>query len=380
MKKVVAVIFHAPCGGSPLERLTEAGQRANAVDLVQWLASAKISSVDYVTSSHVIASQGVPPGVTPVPSGDEARFHFGDYLHQLIRGHRPDGLLYFGSGSGALLDNREIDRLVEFAGGAMRGALFNNFYSCDFAAIANPQELLSISLPPIDNSLGFALADAGFPCYALPRDRGTQCDIDTPIDLLLLHRTGCGGRALLSYLQTAIPPHPTLDAVLPLLTDRSAVLALVGRINPTVWSHFESEVACRTNGYVEGRGMRSAGTPHMPFLAQVLREDGGRAFFRRLARAADGAVIDSRVLLADRGVLPEKADRFASDWFQTGDIADPLWHAFTEEAAAAPLPVLLGGHSLVSGGLYLLADACWKGSELPRRLHPDPYPWEDAQP
>jgi len=377
MKSVRAVIFHAPCGDSPLERLVEAAQRANAVDLVNRLQSVGCHAVDFVTSPK--AADAVPPETMPLLCNSDAEFHFGDTLRRLIESHQPDGLLYFGSGSGALLEAGQIARLAAFAQNADRGGLFNNFYSCDYAAIARPKDLIPLALPAIDNALGFAMADAGLPCHALPRDRSTQCDIDTPIDLLLLHRTTSGGSCLQSYLSDAMPSHPTIDAVLPLLTNRAAVVALAGRVNPVIWSHFEREVACRTSAYVEGRGMRSAGTPHIPLLAAAVREDAGRTFFRRLARAADAAIIDSRVLLAQHGVLPEKTDRFSSDWFRPASIGDSLWREFTEQAAAAEIPVLLGGHSLVSGGLYLLADACWKGSELPRRLHPDPYPWEEAQ-
>jgi hypothetical protein len=100
-------------------------------------------------------------------------------------------------------------------------------------------------------------------------------------------------------------------------------------------------------------------------------------FFERLASAADGAVIDSRPLLAAGGRLPPAHDRFASDLFLAEEVADPRWRAFTEAAAAASIPVVLGGHNLVSGGLFLLADQCWKGRNLPRRLHPEPFDWKE---
>ncbi len=33
---------------------------------------------------------------------------------------------------------------------------------------------------------------------------------------------------------------------------------------------------------------------------------------------------------------------------------------FTQAANDAPIPVLLGGHSLISGGLMLLNEAAWR--------------------
>ncbi len=122
--------------------------------------------------------------------------------------------------------------------------------------------------------------------------------------------------------------------------------------------------------------MRAGASRHVPWLRQVLLDDGPDAFFGRLAKACDAAWIDTRPLLAGMGSLPPAADRFASDLFLVEDILDPVWKSFTDAARRAPFPVVLGGHSLVSGGLYLAAEACWKGRNLLRRLHPEPFAWE----
>jgi hypothetical protein len=73
-------------------------------------------------------------------------------------------------------------------------------------------------------------------------------------------------------------------------------------------------------------------------------------------------VIDTRVLLAHRHGLVESAwpaaeDRFASDLLRPSDIADPWLRALTESAATSPAdhPILFGGHTMVNGGLRLLA-------------------------
>jgi hypothetical protein len=110
-----------------------------------------------------------------------------------------------------------------------------------------------------------------------------------------------------------------------------------------------------------------------------LHDGGPELFFDRLARACDSAWIDTRPLLADADCLTSAADRFASDALLAEDIVDPLWRAFTDAARRASIPVVLGGHTLVSGGLYLAAEACWKGRNLLRRLHPDPFAWEKEQ-
>ena len=66
------------------------------------------------------------------------------------------------------------------------------------------------------------------------------------------------------------------------------------------------------------------------------------------------------MLLAHRLGLNEAAwpspeDRFGSDLLQADSIVDPWLAELTAAAAAAPIPVLLGGHSLVGPGIRLLA-------------------------
>jgi hypothetical protein len=54
------------------------------------------------------------------------------------------------------------------------------------------------------------------------------------------------------------------------------------------------------------------------------------------------------------------ADRFWSDLLRPDMIVDPTARAFTAAARDAGVPVLLGGHSLVSGGLLVLIDCAWR--------------------
>ncbi len=77
-----------------------------------------------------------------------------------------------------------------------------------------------------------------------------------------------------------------------------------------------------------------------------------------LATLADAALVDSRVLLAhrlgaDERAWPRPEDRFASDLLLHEAIADPWLRDLTRAAAEAPIPVLLGGHTLVGPGARL---------------------------
>jgi hypothetical protein len=91
-------------------------------------------------------------------------------------------------------------------------------------------------------------------------------------------------------------------------------------------------------------------------LSDYLELTGIESFFERLADMADAVFLDSRVILASRGLWPSDADRFYSDLLMSAQIQEPFLRSLTAAAASAPIPVVLGGHSLVSGGLALLLD------------------------
>ena len=371
MKKIACVIMHAPLGESLGERIVEEGREASTEDLLTTLKKAGMERTFLLTRSATLAERFSKRGVATILTENETPFHFGKTLQRVIAKEALDGLLYFGSGAGALLTVEQIARLVSFASRVEQGALFNNFYSCDFCAIARAERLLEVDLPEIDNALAFVLADHGIPSFSLPRTVETQFDIDTPTDLVLLAAAERGGDAMRTFLAAQSLNHSMLEDLLTVLTDRRAHLTLIGRMNPTTWTHFEGEVACRTSAYSEGRGMRAYPDGKAPLLASTLKEMGIDSFFERLERSTDAAIIDTRPLLALGGLLPPIADRFASDLLRPELVEDPLWKAFTQAAIDSQIPILLGGHSLVSGGLYLLAEACWKDRELRRRLHPD---------
>ena len=380
MKHVAVALFHPPSGSSEQERLVDAGRRAALRDLISTLREVGLHPTVLVPTLSQAGDLLGLQDAEILEVAEQTPFHFGRTLKSFIREREADGLLYFGSGSGFLLGCNRLDELRRFAERDEPGAVLNNFYSCDFAAVSQAKSLLTVELPEIDNPLGFALADAGVLCSALARSAETQFDLDTPTDLLILRASGRGGAAVRSFLDRLDFIHPFLDRLLALLADRTAHICLVGRVNPKTWSDIEPQVACRTSGLIEGRGMRARTNTGRPILNQILHQDGAESFFARLAHACNGAVIDTRPLLAEAGNLPPAPDRFASDLFWAEKVVHPLWRTFTEAALGSQIPVLLGGHSAVSSGLYLLAEACWKGRDLDRRLHPKPFGSDKERP
>jgi hypothetical protein len=371
MKRLGAIIFHAPAGPSEVEKMVAAAREAAACDLIQALQPLVSTLIVVCSPDSAPVFESLGASVRTVP--DPSEFHFGETLKQIIREEQLDAVIYFGSGSGALLNQAQLADLVAFAQRPQNEALFNNYYSCDFAVFADTSALLQLPIPDTDNGLGFMLSDFGVTCRSLPRSLASQFDLDTPIDLLLLKEAERGGPLLQEFLATQSFNHPTLQQVTTLLSQRTALVYLVGRVSPATWQVFEQQVACRTAGMIEGRGMKAYADRQPPILAHLFRERGFSDFFRALEDSADTAIIDSRPLLAHHGTLPSPHERFSSDLFRVAEMKDPVWIDFAQRALACSIPILLGGHSLVSGGLYLLSDICWKGRNLPRRLHPDPY-------
>ena len=149
------------------------------------------------------------------------------------------------------------------------------------------------------------------------------------------------------------------------------IVRLVACARTLAW--LEHRTRSRTRALVEERGLRAAdaraAAPNDPVrarsarsvLGQVLDARGPEAFGKILAELGDAAVVDTRVLLAhrlgsDESGWPGAEDRFASDLLLPERIVEPWLRALTAAAVAAPIPVLLGGHTLVGPGIrHLLA-------------------------
>jgi hypothetical protein len=111
---------------------------------------------------------------------------------------------------------------------------------------------------------------------------------------------------------------------------------------------------------------RAAGGKVRSLLAYHLEAVGPGRFFEMLASLGDAAFIDTRVLLAHRRIEASRADRFLSDAGRWRAIGDAFLREFTRSALAAPVPVLLGGHSLMAGGLMALNEHAWAGRDAGR--------------
>jgi hypothetical protein len=261
----------------------------------------------------------------------------------------------------------------EFADVASRlatgGAVTNNAFSSDLVAFPVSERTLAI-IEGVERDNGLARAlkeDAGLDLQALDRTLATQFDIDTPTDLCVLALTGYGGPRLKACVRSLDLDLSRYRAVLPLFIDQTKQLLVAGRVGTHAWSYLERETACRVRLFAEERGMEADGRASdgsaRSLLGYHLEAVGLERFFETLAELGDAAFIDTRVLLAHKRIDASREDRFLSDLGRWQDIREPFQRDFTRAALAAPVPVLLGGHSLMSGGLMALNEHAW--SPLP---------------
>lgn len=358
MASVSAVVLHRPAGSAagPLERRLAEARRRIGVDLAERFRAAG------AIEARVLAG---PPDDTP----------FGARLRALLgtipAGH---GLILAGAGSAALARVDDVAPFVATAATGERRARTNNRYSADLVAVGDPVILLRVPDLPSDNALPRWLGEvAGIPVADEGARWRLSVDVDSPLDLELLARRPRG-----SGDADGATVRDRLAAVAAVLADRRAEVLVAGRTSATSLRWLERRMPARIRAFVEERGLRAssrlalegddgARRTRVPrsILGALLDAQGPEALGSVLAGLADAAIIDSRVLLAhrlgaDERCWPPPEDRFASDLLLSERIADPWLRALTEAARDAPIPIVLGGHTLVGPGVRLVAG--WRRS------------------
>jgi hypothetical protein len=336
--------------------------------------------------------EGMGAYVTRLPeTSDESSpmpFHWGAWFSAAARAARREAnaagravevIGYAGAGALALLDDEPLRELVSPAPAQV---VANNRYSADAFAVAGDLDaaLGALADCATDNAAVRCLEEAGFGWRDLGDARWSRFDVDTPLDLALLRlATTLAGTRVLDGVVSAFlegagngAPEgspfeiPRLAEVGEVIRSRQAQLLVAGRIPSSAWAYLETESACRVRCFIEERGMRSSrDSAPRSLLADWLERLGPADLVNELTTLADAVILDTRVLMASRAGSSEAADwppeeeRFASDFLDDARIETAWLKELTLAAAQAPVPVLLGGHALVSDGLRILVDAAW---------------------
>jgi hypothetical protein len=379
LETVGAVIMIGPGGPTRQEQLVYRAVQSAALDLLDMLGDRGVRPI-------ILAGPDLdwlPSSAPVIRDVDEGEFHFGRRLAGLIERYDLSPVMYFGAGSAPLLGRDMIDLVhgmlhqSEYRRGGKiptHIALTNNLHSSDWVAISHTRDALPIIREADrDNSLAWLLQEHwDFDVRVLSSVRpSSSVDLDTPTDLAIVRQ------------HPACPPHLTQALVEPLL-DRIPVevvidtiardasrLTLIGRVSPLAWQALNKATQSWIRVFSEERGMvaseRLARGEVRSLIGKLLELLGPKAFFAELEQVSDAAIIDTRVLMAASGHYAGDADRFASDLLLSNEVQDPWLRDLTAAAATASIPVLLGGHGVVAGGLYALADVVAARRQQPPR-------------
>lgn len=367
-ERPVLVVFHGATGDLPAERMMAAARVAAARNSARSALAAGFEAV-IVATDQPAEFEPVIPGLLIDADAEGEPFDYAARLRGIVARYGLARPAVMGSGSVPLLGVDEFRLVVEQL--EMRDARFvtNNFFSSDLTAWTPGDAIHRCGDFERDNVLPRRLRDnAGLAPITLPRTTATQFDLDTPSDLAVLSLVEGLPEELARVAEPARGAAQRYRALMPFLCDRTAQIVVAGRVSSQAWQYLERETACRVRMFSEERGLAAAGPGHRPrsLLGFLIEEVGPERFFERMAELGDAAVIDTRVIEAHLGVQPSREDRFQSDLLAWENVEDPFLRHFTRAAANAPIPVLLGGHSLVAGGLMAINDTAWLEND--RRL------------
>jgi hypothetical protein len=316
-----------------------------------------------VTGDRTFAGSIGQLPVTIDLDGDGGPFHFGRRLAEVIDHYQLTRFLYMGAASAPLLAAADLAQIAEAAQRHDRAVIANNINSTDWAAIT-PAAIVRewIDRLPSDNSLGWVLShEAGLDPIGWPPSPAARLDLDVPIDAQIAARhPQCGLRVRAAVSQLPWDDH-RLRAACEVLRTRASRMILAGRVPSWAVAQMEQTVQCWTRVYSEERGMRAAGRLGAGQVRSLLRDHlravGLSRFMTDLCSMTDAMLWDTRVLWAANGVWPSEEDRYAADLGLVDAISDPLIREFTQAVLDAPIPIVTGGHTLVSGGLWALLDS-----------------------
>ena len=250
-------------------------------------------------------------------------------------------------------------------------ATANRMFSCDWIGVPDGRLFSSVRRERIDNRFAQLVRDRGeTPVQSFARSARSLLDLDTPADLVVLKMVAKVGSLDLGPATLAVlGSQRELDSSVPVavnvfetMTRRRAELMIAGRISGSDWAVADRDTSCRIRVLSEERGMRSRREPARSLLGELYTRTGSERFALLLENLGDAMIWDTRPLFSHLGWDVSRCDRFAADLGRW----DSICHEGLRELvwALADRRVLMGGHSLVSGGMLAGIDAAWTRREL----------------
>jgi hypothetical protein len=358
--KVTAVVFEGGQARTSLDLVLRDIRKQVVLDTLSKLCRApEVDQVLLVTNYDGLASEAAEFALVDFePNG--RRFHFGSRLRQVIVKYGLENVIYMGGAAAPLISPDEFSQIALALKRSRNTVIMNNVQSADLVAFTPARAIDEIELPDNDNSLGNLLRGIGMSRMLVPNSGRVNFDIDTPTDILILGlHPDCG-----AHVSRAIAsldwPRDKLNEAIEILRDDSREIAVIGRVGPSVIQYINANMVHRMRVFSEERGMKALGREErgevVSLLGFMIEELGPCKFFEYLSSVCDLAFIDTRVIFAHLQKQVPDWDRFQSDLGRFQLIENQWVKEFTRSAWESPIPVILGGHSLVAAGLWILAE------------------------
>ena len=305
---------------------------------------------------------------TPSKPGD---FHMGQVLQQLIAQTGLTHLLVSGGTALPLIGPDQLRAYIKQLFTMERGMITNNPQSGDLVLFHPANAIQEIVLPRSDNELSNNLQyQARLPRVLMEPSTATLFDIDTPIDLLLYYRlTGKPSWLMRDYAQLFERAEEKLEALIPVISRDYRELILAGRIAGNIIAYINEWLRVRLRVFAEERGMKALGRIHRgeinAFLGLIMEDQSVDKLFRYFEAVGTAILWDNRPAIYHMkkglpGDQERDLDRFLMDLFYPEAVKDPVLQSIADRAYRSGLPLLMGGHSLVSGGIYALVTLVYR--------------------
>lgn len=341
------------------------------------IARAKAAGADrlvVVTDRPGLMEQAADRGALVVETPAQAAhpFHFGNALKAVcqLMDIQDETIVCLGGGTGALM--REDDWGLVFKnlldGGCGGVVTANSIFSSDIIGFRPSGAVYQAQSMPLDNQLAWTLREAGLRYQPLPRTSAFTFDIDTPVDAALAGLHPNLGHAAAQVAQDGGGRFSqsltgNTRQIVNILQEGQGELFIFGRLSASTLQMLEKGTKCRVRAFIEERGMRALGREQDAFslLGACIAQNGAEWFLNQLATCCQAALIDTRVLYAHMKLALPEEERFYADLGLYSRVSAGFAADLAKAVKNAPLPILTGGHSLVTGGLMVLLELASQG-------------------
>jgi hypothetical protein len=363
---VSAIILEGGASKTTIEEDMTAVRKAVVLDNIEKMRETPgIDQVILGTNYADLAAQAETLGA--VVDFSLEPFHFGRRVLRIVGERGLTSVLYMGGAAAPLIRREDLAWMAKHLREEEGIAILNNPQSPDMVGFTPASAITLIPPPQSDNELGYALTDlAGLRRVMVPNSPWVSFDLDTPTDLAILSLQRTAGRRTtralseLSFRPDLERLAKALGRVESMFSVIGSEIALIGRVGPPIWAFLNMNVKVRFRVFSEERGMKALGRQDrgevVSLVGHFIDREGPEPFFAYLGTICQAALFDSRVLFAHWKKQVSDWDRFQSDLGRFDLIQDPEVREFARAAQAAAIPIILGGHALVSGGLWLLAE------------------------